>query len=75
LGIKLLSIGEIWPYCSKSSKGLQKTMKGLEPLIGEAERAGSVQPGGEVAQGNLTNAYKCLTGDGVVKKMETDSSQ
>jgi len=50
-------------------------MKGLEPLIGEAERAGSVQPGGEVAQGNLTNAYKCLTGDGVVKKMETDSSQ
>lgn len=43
-------------------------IKGLEHLSyapGEAERADTVQPGERKAQGDLTNVYKQLMGEGV----------
>ncbi|KAK4829978.1 hypothetical protein QYF61_008109 [Mycteria americana] len=59
--------GHTWS--AVSSSGLlstryraMKMIKGLEHLTDEAERAGTVQPGKDEAQGNLSHVYKYVMG-------------
>ena len=59
---------QFWaPQCEKDRDILSKGQKddegtGTSDIRGEAERAGTVQPGEEKAQGNLINVHKYLIG-------------
>jgi len=71
----LPSTRETWTYWSKSSKG-HTDAEGTEAsfIHREAAQAGTVQPGEEKSQGDLSQVYKNTRWEGV-KKMETDAFQ
>ena len=59
----LPSMRETWTYWRSPAKGQWVDEgNGASLLWGKAERAGTVQPGAEKAQGDLINMYKYLKG-------------